>query len=331
MSAPPSRKVSLPNPYTPRDWLHLYRSLLRECSYLPDPIARDVTHNLVVRRFRRYDRRTVAQHKYNILWQSGHRKRALRNLSFLKRANEGYSKPLEKVLRMAYGRIGPRRSELVATTIAPEVPADNLVVAELIKKPALFDDGWEPPEILVSLLKSQDSNTAISRLGVLHKIKNFEPPIPETNAWGKPLSNRRRVNIRKKWYNSALGSLFPPLPEPDLKILDGLISGSVHWEPVKRRTPVGTWPSPKESLVEFLGEGPKKGHTFRAYRDGRPHILTHRFMRRLWQRISCLVPRLQWSEEAQKHRFHWDVIKEEQDVSYKVESGQTHELFKNST
>lgn len=325
-----SHKTWLPRPYTPKNWLDLYRSLLRECSYLPDPIARDYSHSQVVRRFRRYDRRTPPKDKYNLLWQSAHRKTALRGLSLLKRANVGYSKPLEKVLRLAYGRIGPRRRDLVATTIAPEVPADNLIVAEMMKKPTMFEDGWEPPEIVVNLLKSQDSNATISRLGVLQKVKTFEPPIPKTNSWGKEVSKRRRRNIRQRWYNSALQSLFPPLPDPDLKILDGLISGSVPWEPVKRRTPVGTWPTPLENLSDFLEGGPKKGHTFRAWASGRPHNITHRFMRRLWQRISSLVPRLEWSEEAQRHRFHWDTMKKEGNVSYRVESGESHDLFKNS-
>ncbi|RMJ28437.1 hypothetical protein PHISP_00652 [Aspergillus sp. HF37] len=308
-------------------WRHLFRALLRESSYLPDPIARGYVHDHVVQRFRRYAEKPRSDQQNNILWLSSRRKSAVKGLSTLKRANEGYTKPLEKILRLSYGRIGKRRRQLLATMTAPEVAADNLAVVDLVKGPAMFEDGWEPPAVVVELLKSQESHSALSRLGVRHLVKSFEPPIPAQNTWGRTVAPSRRRNIRKRWYSTVLNSLYPPLPDAELSILEGLISGTVPWQPTRRRTALGS-PSPStEGLTEFLAAGPQKGHTFRIYASGRgrPHRIARRFMRRLWRRISTLVPRISWNEQGQKHRIVWDSIKNENVLS--IELDPASEIF----
>lgn len=304
---------------TSHTWRCLFRALLRESSYLPDPIARAYVHAHVVQRFRRYANPPLDQRK-DILWQSARRKSALQSLSVLRRANEGYSKPLEKVLRLSYGRIGKRRRELLATIVTPEVPPDNVAVADVLKKPGLFADGWEPPSLVLALLKSQDSHFAIPRLGALPRVRSFAPPIPAQNSWGRPTPLSRRRNIRKRWYGAALDSLYPPLPDTELNILEGLMSGTMPWTPIRRRKAIATPSAPKD-LVAFLAEGPQKGHTFRAYAAGRPHKITRRFMRRLWHRVSCLVPRISWNEAGQKHRIVWDSMKPSPDLSFEVDDG----------
>lgn len=215
--------------------------------------------------------------------------------------------------------------------IAPEVSADNAAVADVVKSPAMFEDGWQPPPILVHLLKAQESHYAISALGVRYQVKTHEPPIPKHNAFCRPVAQCRRRNIRKRWYYTALDSLFPVLPEQDLNILEGLISGDIHWEPVKRRTAVGGQQPAIDALAKFLAEGPKKEHTFRVYASGRPHRITRRFMRRLWRRISCLVPRFVWSEPAQKHRIHWGSMKGNVDISFKARDGHALGLKERAT
>lgn len=313
--------------HPPDLWRHLFRALLRESSYLPDPIARGYIHDHVVHRFRRYAEKPRSDQQNNILWLSARRKSAVKGLSTLRRANEGYSKPLEKILRLSYGRIGKRRRQLLATMIAPEVPADNLAVVDLVKGPAMFEDGWQPPALVVELLKSQESHSGISRLGVRHLVKSFEPPIPAQDIWRRTVAPSRRRNIRKRWYSNVLNSLYPPLPDAELSILEGLISGTVPWQP-RRRTALGS-PSPStEGLTRFLADGPQKGHTFRIYASGRgrPHRIARRFMRRLWRRISTLVPRISWNEDTRKHRIVWDSIKNENNLSIELD-GPASEIF----
>jgi len=260
----------------------------------------------VMRRFHRYyfnpQIQQEAEHQRKL------RKTALQQLSLLRRANEGYTKALEHVLRLSYGRTGKRRNELLCKLVAPDTPVDSQEVAELINKPFAYYDGWEPPSVVKALLKAQHAHGIIHELRVRPQIKSLEPWIPEENSWGRPIAAVRRRNIRRNWYTAALKSLLPPLPGEELDILEGLISGTQHWEPPKRRKAIES-PKEKDSYLRFLVDGPQKGHTFRQYVDGRPHNITRRFMRRLWRRIDCLVPRMSWNDASQKYDFAWAVAK----------------------
>lgn len=330
----------------PREhWRHLLRSLLRECTYLPDPIAKGYMHDHVVERFRRYSGPKIHENdkhkkfhrgfstprkiKNDINRQHQLRKAGKQQLTLLRRANEGYSKPLEKVLQLSYGRTGKRRKDLLERLIAPEVPADTQEVAELIKKPFMFDDGWKPPSMMVDLAKSQKINGSVHELAIRPQIRSLEPQIPKENSWGRPLNRVRRRNIRKDWYFTALNALFPPLPDEELDILQGLVHGTQNWVLPKRRKAVG--PPPNVSSValdtKFLVEGPSKGHTFRVFANGRPHNITPRFMRRLWRRVLCLVPRMSWNDVSKKHNFSWEPLRQLPTVSLAMAS--ESDIFRN--
>ncbi|KAF9895029.1 hypothetical protein FE257_004657 [Aspergillus nanangensis] len=308
--------------FIPRiDWLHLYRHLLRECSYLPDPLARLHLRENVQDRFRHY----AAEKKFWVienairhhsLWKRGHE--TLMTLSY---ANKGQSKHLEKVLRTAYGRRGRRREQMLSRLLEPEVPADTAAVAELIRKPAPYDDGWEPPAIFMNLFKSQLNNGAIAQVGH-RQMKPVEPIMPKKCLRGDGIPRNRRRNIRKEWYLSMRATLLPPLPDADLKLLERLIAGKARWKLPQRRVPAGDMVKPEFLLSSryqehydkllnhtYLRRGPEKDFTFREYADGRPHIITRRFMRRLWQRISCLAPRMEVDATTKKPTFIWDTIK----------------------
>ncbi|OJJ80757.1 uncharacterized protein ASPGLDRAFT_134193 [Aspergillus glaucus CBS 516.65] len=297
-----------PNTTIPsEEWRNLLRPLLRECSYLPDPIAKGHMRDHVMQRFRRYYFNTQIQQEAE--HQRKLRKTALQQLSLLRRANEGYTKALEHVLRLSYGRTGKRRNELLCKLVAPETPVDSQEVAELINKPFAYYDGWEPPSVVRALLKAQHAHGIIHELRVRPQIKSIEPRIPEGNSWGRPIVAVRRRNIRKNWYTAALKSLLPPIPGEELDILEGLISGKQHWEPPKRRKVIESPKEEEDSYLRFLVDGPQKGHTFREYVDGRPHNITRRFMRRLWRRIDCLVPRMLWNDVSQKYDFTWTAVR----------------------
>lgn len=297
-------------------WRSLFRATLRECTYLPDPIAREYMREYVVHRYRRS--------------QKSHRsdpdlaRTARQGLSVLQRANQGYQRPLEKVLFTAYGRIGKRRHEFLAQLMKPQIPKDSEAVKEIIAQPIQFEDGWEPPEIIMSLAKSQMHNGVLSSSRIRPVLKSLHPPIPETNSWGKPVPRVRRVNIRKKWYGNMLTALLPPLPDAELRILDGLIQGTVAWAP-RRRKPVELATSSgndedQDYIVDFLTRGPQKGHTFREFANGRPHELTDRFMRRLWRRVSSFVPRMQYNATAKKWVFIWDTPKAMPQLAFEVDT-----------
>lgn len=272
-------------------------------------------HEYVVHRYRRSQK----SHRSDLdLARS-----ARQGLSVLQRANQGYQRPLEKVLYMSYGRIGKRRHELLADFMKPQVPRDTEAVKELIAQPIQFEDGWEPPEVIMNLAKSQMRNGLLSSSRIRPILKNLRPPIPETNSWGKPVPRVRRVNIRKKWYGNMLDTLLPPLPYSELRILDGLIQGTVAWAPRARPVKPLTFNGNDENqdpLLDFLTRGPQKGHTFREYSGGRPHEITDRFMRRLWRRVSSLVPRRQYSVTANKWLFIWDTPKAMPQLAFEVDT-----------
>ncbi|KAJ5958888.1 uncharacterized protein N7479_006038 [Penicillium vulpinum] len=320
--AGPQPQHWLHNLSKPQQWRHLLRATLRECTYLPDPIARIYMKEHIISRYRAVSSRSPKAGP-----QAVH---AARNaLSVLRRANEGYSRPLEKVLLLSYGRTGKRRHELLAKMLKPEIPNDSLALKELLSQPVDFSDGWELPAIVKSLAASQMQNTVVATVRIRPLIKQLEPPIPKQDTWGKEVAQCRKRNIRRKWYNTTLSSLLPPLPEKDLRTLEGLISGTVPWEPVKRRNSKPQIPKTNSGgeLFTLLARGPEKGATFAEYAYGRPHTITVRLMRRQWKRLSALVPRQYWNPTSQKWRFLWDSPKEIPKLSFNLESSIDPEAF----
>jgi hypothetical protein len=256
-------------------------------------------------------------------------KKARYNLSLLQRANEGFSHPLEKVLQSAYGRRGRRRRELLANMLALDTPQDSNCLEALVTNPRQFEDGWMPPAIITALLAAQNANAAALRLRSKPHVKHLNPPIPETNAWGRKVPLVRRRNIRREWYSKVLGYLLPPLPDTELQVLEGLISGEIPWNPPKRRSKrPGNTEQPNCVMIRtVLTAGPPKGETFRPYTHGRPHNITRRFMQRLWKRISCIVPRPSSDGPAGKLRFTWDVMKSRPALALHVKEGRSQKLF----
>ncbi|KAJ5495468.1 hypothetical protein N7539_000584 [Penicillium diatomitis] len=251
---------------------------------------------------------------------------ARQGLSTLQRANQGYQRPLERVLFMSYGRIGRRRHDLLSQLMKPAVPQNSEAVKELLSQPILFEDGWEPPEIVLSLAKSQMHNGVLTSSRIRPALKSLHPPIPETNSWGKPMPSIRRTNIRKRWYGNLLETLLPPLPEKELQVLDGLIEGTGDWAPSRRRKS-GTATSSQNAvegldgnhLLDFLIRGPQKDYTFREFANGRPHAITYRFMRRLWRRVSSLVPRMHHNPFSNKAYFVWDSPKVMPQLAFEID------------
>ncbi|KAJ5574115.1 uncharacterized protein N7459_008542 [Penicillium hispanicum] len=308
-------RISSLHPLDATQWRQLLRATLRECTYLPDPIARSYMRNHVMDRYRRA-RRSDRPESQMI-------QAAKRGLSILQRANEGYPRPFDKVMFMSYGRIGKRRHELLVKMLKPPIPRNSHALRSLIAQNAQsaeFQDGWEPPEIMVSLIKSQMNHAVFTSSRIRPQLKGAGPVIPATNTWGTPVSPSRRFNIRRKWFNGTMGSLLPPLPEKDLQTLDGLISGSVPWVPVKRRKAPSTAPQDQDLILGFLADGPQKGLTFREYVDGRPHQITSRFMRRQWRRISSLVPRRYQNPHSGKCQFVWDTPKSMPQLAFSLKA-----------
>ncbi|CAG8215937.1 unnamed protein product [Penicillium salamii] len=317
----------------PSQWLHLYRATLRECTYLPDPIAREYMQKHVISRYR-----TVSSRRTKPGAQTAHA--AKHAFSVLRRANEGYQRPLEKVLLLSYGRTGKRRHELLTDMLGNHLPQNTASLTEFLAQPLQYSDGWEPPVIVKSLAIAHMQNPVVTTNRIRPLIKNISPPVPKVNSWGKEVSESRKKNIRQRWYNTTLSSLMPPIPQKELQLLDGLISGTVKWSPPKRRVLAekkpqseyqlfamlakspekGDKPQSEKQLFKLLAKGPEKGDTFAAYANGRPHEITARFMRRQWRRLSSLIPRQYWNPYSEKWRFVWDSPKDVPALAFDLSS-----------
>ncbi|KAI1911951.1 hypothetical protein LOZ58_006634 [Ophidiomyces ophidiicola] len=273
-------------------WQHLYRSLLRECTYLPDPIATEYMRRYIRSGFRE-SASAGRGHRLKPIEEFHRHRRFRKLLSLLHRANEGYLRPLERVLLLSYGRLGKRRRELMSPLIPPSTQKQT------------FDDDWEAPSALLALVKDQCRHRQIVELKFKRNIKAFEPPIPKENAWGRPTPVKRRANIRRKWYQLLINSVFPVLPDQEWKTLQGLASGREPWTlPKRRKAPKDLQP---KSLLspEFIVFGPPKGPTFAPYQKGRPHYITRKLMANLWKTVCTLTPTMAWNETKCAWSIKW--------------------------
>lgn len=306
-------------PRGPSQWRQILRATLRECTYLPDPVARAYMQGYVLNRYRHGSKKPAGKKSTDT--EADWARKARKGLSLIQRANEGYQRPLEKVLFCSYGRIGERRHNFLNRLLAADVPTDAKSLKQLVDGALEYEDGWEPPTIILSLMKSQMNNGLLSSNRVRPNVKSLQPVIPEKNSWGQPLSRNRRRNMRRKWYADALNSVLPPLPDQELAVLDDLISGALPWAPIKRRKKASSTEIQEDSLLEFLTDGPQKGWTFGKYANGRPHEITSRFMHRQWRRISSLIPRMKWNPISSKWQFFWDSPKIPPQLSFSLTEG----------
>ena len=269
------------------DILHLYRALLRESTYLPDPKARTFVWNRIVARFDAYDPHPTE-------WKSRLRtpelisqrlpellKKGRKAFRALSRANHGHTTPLTNVLAMTYGRIGPRRHELLKDLKSkggPQNPTKLEEVLQSLTNPANRGVPYLSAKFQ-TLLKSQHAlpNTMMT---FRKTLKRWELRIPETNSWGRPMPLRRVRNMKKKFYAKSLDRVMPPLPKAEWEHLRALAGGKVSiMAPLPRRR------EPEKPSIGSQNCPP-------ASRICRPHQMTRRYMQRIYSRVFANCPLL---------------------------------------
>ncbi|KAF8430228.1 hypothetical protein EV426DRAFT_508248, partial [Tirmania nivea] len=181
--------------------IHLYRSLLRETTYLFDFKARITLPT--------YIRQSFTSHREvpSPLRLTSYLKLGRRTHSLLIRANAGDPKACLAVLRWAYVRRGrPSREAL-----------QPLTTTEL-------EDPLIPNELQTRVPKIMPQLRALARVQQ-GRVKRITPAIPETNIYGKPFPLRREANMRKKVYREAVSRLLPPVEEGEMRRLEKLVTG----------------------------------------------------------------------------------------------------------
>jgi Complex 1 protein (LYR family) len=290
--------------------LHLYRALLRECTYLPDSQARIYLRDHVIHSYRNYLPRNQKWRKeIPLSRQVALLHRGRKGLSVLRRANEGYIKPLRNVLSWTYGRKGRRRRELMDKLVEQEVPQDDRTV-DALSGSQKYSRNWMPPSLVMALLCSQAQQKDLDRVMVGSNNLEPTPAVAETNTWGRQMPEKRVKNLRRRWYAEQIDCLLPPLPEPEFERLQALSDRKleVNEGPVPRRKRAVGFPEKCNPLMsgKLLLEGPQKSHTFAAYAQGRPHHLTPRLLQRIWLNIFNHVPLATWNSAKETWEVKWN-------------------------
>ncbi|EXJ90680.1 hypothetical protein A1O1_03784 [Capronia coronata CBS 617.96] len=314
--------------------IHLYRALLRECTYLPLPRCRSFMKSYVTESFRRWlpkytVGRTNTGREIDFPKQVQLLHRGRKALSTLHRANEGHLGPLEKVLRLTYGRTGPRRHQLLNKFLAAPPPLKGVNEASCVDLSPSTTDGdgdgdnvtkysraWEPPLQMQALLASQaEQQHQFGRAGTNLKVKvRFSPP--EKTTWGNPLPERRYKNLKHEWYLQNLKAVLPPLPEPEYREVYNLTTGASKFPALKPRRPrASVAPDVEqrqaaEKQSTLILSGPQPGPRAKDAVNGRPHKLRIRLLRRILARSVLKQTPLARIAQLEKVKrgivFKWD-------------------------
>ena len=300
--------------------LHLLRAILRECTYLPDPAARKYCRRYAAERFRaRRDtpKPKNEKEKENWTFEEVKRQRHLLHggrkwLSGLRRANDGHIRPLEKVLRITYGRTGRRKHGLWAPLLNIEAVNDPVLLEAQLTKPAkeALDPVLQSPR-MKAYLQSQKAHDT-SGLTNNQRRHLLKPDIPQKNAWGRPMPRKRVKNMMIDARNFIFEKVLPPLPIQDFERLRRLASGKERWEgPLKRRARPQSMESGEGQVLsgQVIVAGVPRRRPYQTTDDG-PHRLTARLMKRLWQKIYEESTAMDYDTKAQK----WITLRAEKKV-----------------
>ena len=187
---------------------------------------------------------------------------------------------------------------------------------------------------LTTLLRSQQLSSKTRN----NRLPRLQLEIPERNAWKAPLAQTRVKNAATQWYADIMEKALPPLPKKTWQRLQGLASGGLRfagWDNRGRAVILGhemgsydggvivskagkPWnlssqkhgeEEREESALEVaLGideRGPLKE---REKGRSRPHHITPRFMKRLWQRVFELCPTMKWDEAKRRWNIRWGAV-----------------------
>ena len=290
--------------------LHLYRALLRETSYLPDPASRDYLGRYIPKAFRQsYEIQDLAKslQEKRIRSVTKSHEGLLRTVSL---ANAGRIHHLSKILSLTYGRTGRRRHELLEDLRQSEKPAfaTDYLPAPPTSGPQPSRKSRPPtplPTKVMAIAKSQ-MNTH-DDLFPFTNIKKVKPWLPETNTWGRPLPKCRERNIIRANDKIILSRLMPPLPEQEWKKLGELAKGEQAWKgPMTRRVRGTRSSSTNEESPDDYATTIEK---WVAKDVGESFETSSRTMRNLWTKIWAQCPLVTESPNLdQSWRVNWGRI-----------------------
>lgn len=291
--------------------IHLYRALLRECTYLPDPAARLALSRHISSRFREHHPPPPGRSQGYRPLPPKRRVQAIakarRAFSLLFRANIGERPSLLKVLRFTYGRLGRPRRELVRQLqLSPSHDVRDLPSKKAV--PASRDlKAWPvlPPKLkalATSQMRQQMRQQLVTRRA---PIKRLTPKIG-LNSWGRRMPKVREKNIRWGLYRDVLNGVLPPLPEEEWCRLRDLAEGITRWDgPVARRARSSRTDAPSTLLTPSFLETRLSRQRYQITLQNARERFAARTMQRLWAHVFAQCPVMRWDREAATWQVEW--------------------------
>ena len=298
---------------------HIFRALLRQCTYLPDSSARYYFRNYIVMRFRKRNPRPRVPSNptlYPPEIQKALLNQARKGLTLLERANNGYRSPLLKVLEMTYGHRGRRRRELLQRLMQAAPPREEILrlVPSVTEGASREIFGSQ----LEAFLKAQRRSGAGASSVGLRKLSLTGSYIPMTNSWDRPMPPKRVQNMKEKWYADLLKHIMPPLPQEEWERLRALAMGVKREELVPRRKRAGMTEDESNHILDAelsssgIVESSKRVEIMESLAN--PHRLTPRFRRRLWALVFAGRSYMTWHVEKEKWIVQWGTQQTMNDV-----------------
>ncbi|KAH8700046.1 hypothetical protein GQ44DRAFT_632544 [Phaeosphaeriaceae sp. PMI808] len=311
--------------------LHLLRALLRQASYLPDPVARQYFRHYIVNRFKayqpkenatttsvplqavqKYHHRAFKRRHLSIITQrtSTLQQKAQKGIHYLRRANQGELPCLRKVLLFAYGRLGRRKYALLDQLLKPSPLVDGDLTLEESKS-----QGSAPLQQLYSsnkrYLQYFDAPKPAPNRNLIIDISDRYSRLLH-NVWMRPMPIKRARNNVRRWYSETMTRLLPPLPAEEWDKMYAMVGGTERVSLVKPRTPGTSLGVEEDSHVDrhlhTISDGLKLDKLNKADRPAgmwRPHNITPHFMRRLYSRILHLCCKVEYNQERKQWVAVW--------------------------
>ncbi|KAK4224549.1 hypothetical protein QBC38DRAFT_485184 [Podospora fimiseda] len=302
-----SHPLRLPPPKTT---LQIYRHLLRESSYLPS-VVRPFVDKHIKSRFHK--------HQKDTLHVSSRTKKAEKGLRYLRAANSGDTSRMTRILLFAFGRIGPRRRELLDAVIKRPPPQNTEELEAKIKEtmdvspdspPPDWLDNWDT-DVLQALthLQMTASPPNTPRPAFTSTMTTLSKAFPETNSWGEPWNPRTKRTKTKKYWKNLATRILPPVPKEEWETLEMVSKGifaEAGWKVPARRTPIGDLYEPEwkwplyatQSAARVDRPASRRFKLLTGEKDyntptGEPNALNcHRYTARAWRRLMMNIWRM---------------------------------------
>ncbi|KAF2228294.1 hypothetical protein BDZ85DRAFT_14142 [Elsinoe ampelina] len=228
---------------------HCYRAILREASYLPDPWSRQYVKLCAQHRFRKAPPRYPAKARPAELQLGYVVADTRKHVRQLVKANKGETGALEKIMRLAFGRTGKRRHELLSPLLGGCEYRD-------VQKPPTLSKAMHA--LLISQVVNKPPTTGRSNP---RSLKATVPDYNELNAWSHPVSERRAIRKAKVALYDMFDRVQVPPPEDQWNFLHKIIVEG------------GTVPAVPEYRVRTKPMGDETEHEIEDHVDGESAII----------------------------------------------------------